>query len=112
VVLATGGFESGGVELDSFGAVREPALGLPVAGPPEGERGLGPRHLDDHPLMAAGVRVDDRLRPVDASGAPVWGNLRAAGSIIAGAVPWREKSGEGIAIAGGHRAACTILEDT
>ena len=34
VVLATGGFASGGLEVDSYGAVRETVLGLPVAASP------------------------------------------------------------------------------
>jgi len=112
VVLATGGFAAGGLELDSHGALHETVLGLPVDGPPEGERGLSAHHLDHQPLMAAGVRVDAEGRPCDAGGAPVWGNLRAAGAIVAGAQPWREKSGEGIAIAGGYRAATEIEEAT
>jgi glycerol-3-phosphate dehydrogenase subunit B len=110
VVLATGGFSSGGIALDSRGGLSESALGLPVAGPPEGVAPLSGRHLDHQPLMAAGVAVDDDGRPVDGGGATVWGNLYAAGAIVAGAQPWREKSGEGIAIAGGHRAARRILE--
>lgn len=112
VVLATGGFAAGGLELDSHGALRETVLGLPVAGPPEGERGLSARHLDHQPLMAAGVRTGADGRPIDAGGAVVWENLWAAGAIVAGAQPWREKSGEGIAIAGGYRAAHAILEAT
>lgn len=110
VVLATGGFTAGGLELDSHGTLREVVLGLPVAGPPEGERGLSGRHLDHQPLMASGVAVDAAGRPVGPDGEVVWDNLWAAGSIVAGALPWREKSGEGIAIAGGYRAASAILE--
>jgi glycerol-3-phosphate dehydrogenase subunit B len=112
VVLATGGFASGGLELDSHGGLRETALGLPVSGPPAGAEPLSVRHLDHQPLMTAGVSVDEGLRPTGADGAVVWANLRAAGSIVAGAEPWREKSGEGIAIAGGYRAAGAILEET
>ena len=110
VVLATGGFSAGGLELDSRGALRETVLGLAVTGPPEGAPRLSPRQLDHQPLMSAGLTVDDALRPVDASGAATWSNLHAAGTIVAGAAPWREKSGEGIAIAGGYRAASAILE--
>ena len=112
VVLATGGFAAGGLELDSHGGLHETVLDLPVSGPPEGVEPLSTRHLDHQPLMAAGVAVDDGLRPVHPDGAVVWANLRAAGSIVAGAEPWREKSGEGIAIAGGYRAAGAILEET
>ncbi|MGE3138607.1 MAG: glycerol-3-phosphate dehydrogenase subunit GlpB [Thermoleophilia bacterium] len=112
VVLATGGFSAGGLQLDSHGGLREAVLGLPVDGPPEGERGLSNRHLDHQPLMAAGVRTGADGRVVDGDGSVVWGNLWAAGTIVAGAHPWREKSGEGIAIAGGYRAATGILEAT
>jgi len=112
VVLATGGFAAGGIELDSHGTLRETILDLVVGGPAEGVAPLSPRHLDHQPLMAAGVRVDDDLRPLDADGRPAWGNLRAAGSIVGGAEPWREKSGEGIAIASAFRAAGTILEES
>lgn len=112
VVLATGGFSAGGIELDSHGALHETVLGLPVDGPDPGVAWLSARHLDRQPLMAAGVAVDDALRPIGGGGTPVWSNLRAAGAIVSGAEPWREKSGEGIAIAGGYRAACAILEET
>ncbi len=80
--------------------------------PARGRPPLSPRQLDHQPLMSAGLTVDDALRPVDASGAATWGNLHAAGTIVGGAAPWREKSGEGIAIAGGYRAASAILEGT
>ena len=112
LVLATGGFASGGIEVDSRGALSETVAGLPVAGPPAGEPRLSPRHLDRQPLMGAGLVVDERMRPVDPGRTPVWANLHAIGLLVAGAEPWREKSGEGIAIAGAVRAASAILEET
>jgi hypothetical protein len=33
-----------------------------------------------------------------------------AGAALPGAVPWREGSGEGIALASGYRAAAVVLE--
>jgi glycerol-3-phosphate dehydrogenase subunit B len=42
----------------------------------------------------------------------VWANLHAAGALVAGAEPWREKSGEGVALAGAFAAARAILEET
>ena len=112
VVLATGGFAAGGIDLDSYGALHEKVFDLPVAGPPDGAPPLSARHLDHQPLMASGVAVDDACRPAGPDGDVVWPNLHAAGATIAGAEPWREKSGEGIAIATGYRAACAILEAT
>jgi glycerol-3-phosphate dehydrogenase subunit B len=50
------------------------------------------------------------MRPLDPGGAPLWSNIHAVGALVAGAEPWREKSGEGIAIAGGYRAATAIME--
>ena len=111
-VLATGGFASDGLELDSYGHVRETALDLPVAGVPEpGEPRFLPGYFDDHPLARAGIAVDERLRPVDADGRPFCENLHAAGAILAGAVPWREQSGNGIALATGFAAATAVLTE-
>jgi glycerol-3-phosphate dehydrogenase subunit B len=112
-VLATGGFASGGLELDSHGVVRESVFGLPVAGVPEaGSPRFAPGYLDPQPLARAGVAADDLLRPVDADGNAAYENLHAAGAILGGAVPWREQSGTGISLATGYAAADAILEQT
>jgi glycerol-3-phosphate dehydrogenase subunit B len=109
VVLASGGFASGGLEIDSRGSTRETVFDLPLIGIPDGGRArFAPGYFDDQPLAGAGVAVDDRLRPVDAHGTPVYGNLHAAGAIIGGAVPWKEKSGTGISVATGYAAADAI----
>jgi anaerobic glycerol-3-phosphate dehydrogenase len=50
------------------------------------------------------VAVDADLR---AEGAE---NVLVAGAALPGAVPWREGSGEGIALASGYRAAAVVLE--
>jgi glycerol-3-phosphate dehydrogenase subunit B len=112
-VLATGGFASGGLELDSHGAVRETVFGLPVAGMPEvGTPLFTPRYFDTHPVSRAGVAVDALLRPVDKDGRVVHENLYAAGAILAGAIPWREHSGNGISLSTGYAAAAAILKQT
>jgi len=104
VVLATGGFASGGLELDSRWAARETALGLPVAGvPAPGEERFRPGYFDDHPIARAGVAVGSDLRPEGHE------NVLVAGATLAGAEPWREKSGDGISLATGHRAAELVL---
>lgn len=111
VVLATGGFASGGLELDSRWTARETALGLPVTGVPSpGEERFRPDYFGDHPMGRAGVAVDRELRPVDAAGERVLENVLVAGATLAGAEPWREKSGDGLSLATGHRAAELVLD--
>ncbi|HWH93282.1 MAG TPA: glycerol-3-phosphate dehydrogenase subunit GlpB [Baekduia sp.] len=111
VVLATGGFASGGVELDSRWTGHETALGLPVAGiPTPGSERFRPAYLGEQPMGRAGVAVDEEQRPVDAAGARVFDNVLVAGATLAGAEPWREKSGDGLSLATGHRAAGRILD--
>lgn len=111
-VLATGGVPTGAIAVDSYGEVRETALGLAVDGVPAPDlpRFL-PGYFDDHPMARAGLAVDKRLRPVDAEGRPAFDNLFAAGAILGGAQPWREQSGNGLALATGFAAASNILEE-
>jgi glycerol-3-phosphate dehydrogenase subunit B len=111
VVLATGGFAAGGLELSSRWEVRETALGLPVAGAPApGEPRFRPEYLDEHPIARAGVATDDGLRPVAPGGERVYDNVLVAGAALAGAQPWREKSGDGLSLSTGLRAAELILD--
>jgi glycerol-3-phosphate dehydrogenase subunit B len=110
VVLATGGFASGGLELDSRWTARETALGLEVAGvPAPGEERFRAGYFEDHPMGRAGVAVGRDLRPVDAAGDRLLENVLVAGATLAGAEPWREKSGDGLSLATGHRAAELVL---
>jgi glycerol-3-phosphate dehydrogenase subunit B len=112
-VLATGGFASGGLQLDSSGTVRESVFDLPVAGlPGPTEQRFEQGYFDEHALSRAGLAVDERRRPVDTEGAPVYENLYAAGATLAGAVPWREASGNGLSLASAYAAASAILEAT
>jgi glycerol-3-phosphate dehydrogenase subunit B len=113
VVLATGGFASGGLELDSHWAARETALGLPVNGvPAAGEERFRADYFDEHPIGRAGIAVDSELRPVGADGERLLDNVLVAGATLAGAEPWKEKSGDGLSLATGHRAAELVLAAT
>jgi glycerol-3-phosphate dehydrogenase subunit B len=109
VVLATGGLAFGGIELGRD-ALREPVLGLPVAGDPGGER-YGPDAFDEHPADRAGIRVDARMRALRPDGSVVHPNVHAVGALVCGAVPWRELSGNGLALVTGLAAADAILEE-
>ena len=111
VVLATGGLASGGIEVDTAGTAREQALGLPVHAPGPDQAGFLPGYLDEHPMETVGLRVDATLRPVGPDGDPVYPNVYAAGAVIGGARPWREKSGDGISLSTGYLAAEAILKE-
>jgi len=109
VVLATGGFSAGGLELDSNWVTREVALGLPVAGaPPPGEERFRAAYFGGQPMDRVGVRTDHDQRPLGEDGVRMLENVLVAGATLAGAAPWREKSGDGIALATGFRAAGLI----
>ena len=112
-MLATGGFAAGGLELDSRWRAREAALGLPVSEMPEpGEERFRPGYFDDQPMARAGVAVDREMRPVNAAGERIYENVLVAGASLAGAEPWREKSGDGVSLSTGYRAAELILAAT
>jgi glycerol-3-phosphate dehydrogenase subunit B len=103
-VLASGGFNSGAIALDSHWVTHERVLGLPLHDlPPAGEPRFVGDYLAEQPMSRVGVAVDAELR---AQGAE---NVFVAGAALPGAVPWREGSGEGIALASGSRVAQLIL---
>jgi glycerol-3-phosphate dehydrogenase subunit B len=111
-VLATGGFGSGAIEMTADWSVREKVFNLPVSGVPEdGSERFGLRYLDTHPFNRAGIHVDDSLRPLDANGNRVYANVTVVGACLAGSQAWREKSGEGISLSSGYKAAGTIAEE-
>jgi glycerol-3-phosphate dehydrogenase subunit B len=105
VVLATGGFGSGGIAMDSHWKAREAVFDLPLRyGPEAGRPRFDPTYLAKQPLARAGVAVDASLRP------PGYENLLVAGAALGGAEPWREGCGEGISLASGYRAAELLLK--
>jgi glycerol-3-phosphate dehydrogenase subunit B len=113
IVLATGGFASGGIELDSHWQAHERALGLPVAGmPAPGEPRFTPSYWEEQPTARAGIAVDAEQRPLGDGGEPVYDNVRVAGASLAGAASWREGCGDGLSLLTGFRAAERILSET
>jgi anaerobic glycerol-3-phosphate dehydrogenase len=118
LVLATGKFLGGGIEAAP--ALREPALGLPVALERLGERFHEASPLlttelaraGDQPLLRAGVRVDAQHRPLapgtGEGGAAAPAGVRVAGSVREG---WDAAlGGLGAAAADGWAAALAALE--
>lgn len=108
-VLATGGFESGALVLDSHNELHESIFGLPVKGGTIESMVHGDYWGGDQPLFKAGLAVDEAMRVTRPEGGVVYPNLFACGGILAGAQRWTEKSGEGIALASALRAADSIL---
>jgi glycerol-3-phosphate dehydrogenase subunit B len=105
VVLATGGFTSGAIELGSDWHARETVLGLPLRGlPGEGEPRYGGDYFGEQPMARVGVAVDSSLLADGTS------NVLVVGAALPGAEPWREGSGDGIALSSGLFAARTVLE--
>ena len=112
-VLVTGGFASGGLQLDSSGQIRETVFDLPVAGAPgPNQPPFEQGYLADHAISRAGIAVDESMRPVDGKGMAPYENVHAVGATLGGAVPWREASGNGLSLASGYAAASAILQDT
>jgi glycerol-3-phosphate dehydrogenase subunit B len=108
LVLATGGVAGNGIEANRDGTLTEKVAGLPVDGFPDRLAYVGSRFLGDHPLAAAGVRVDAELRPVDASGEPLAANVRCVGGLLAAHDPTAEGSREGVALATAARVAALL----
>jgi glycerol-3-phosphate dehydrogenase subunit B len=105
VVLASGGFTSGGIELGSDWQARETVLGLALRGVPEpSEPRFSGDYFADQPIARAGVAVDGSLLAEGTA------NVFVAGGALPGAAPWREGSGEGIAISSGHVVAQAVLD--
>jgi glycerol-3-phosphate dehydrogenase subunit B len=112
-VLATGRFVGGGIARR--GVLVETALGLPVQAAEGADAGV---HLAarpaasltardrraPQPLLSAGLRVDDGLRPLDERGRPVHPRLFAAGAVIGGHEQATDGTGLGVAILTGWLA--------
>jgi glycerol-3-phosphate dehydrogenase subunit B len=104
VVMATGGFESGGLVVDSRRNVVEPVAGLPLATPADG------LFCDDafasQPVFESGVTVDQAMRPVGGQTR----NLYAVGGLLAGSSSGRELRGGGVAVGSAMAAADAVKE--
>lgn len=115
-LVCSGRFLGGGLHADRAG-ITETIFNLPVARVPDRDswhhRDL--LHAGGHPVNRAGLAVDTSFRPVDDNNSPVWPDLFAAGTILAGQDWMREKCGSGLSIATAYaavRAARRFLEKT
>lgn len=103
VILASGGFLNGGLAAEFDGQIRESVFGLPVAASSRRSEWTSESFFGSHPFARFGLRVNKNLQPLGADGKPA-ANLRAVGSILAGADRLSEGSREGIELATAYRA--------
>jgi glycerol-3-phosphate dehydrogenase subunit B len=110
-LLATGGILGGGFTGSSAGRLREDVFDLPLNAPDGRSEWIRSEFLDPRgqPIFQAGVTVNDNFQPVDANNDVLYGNLWAAGGLLAHADPIRERSLEGLAIATGRTATLAVL---
>jgi glycerol-3-phosphate dehydrogenase subunit B len=110
-LLATGGFLGGGFNSDHTGRCWEVIFDLPLTTPEDRSQWFRSGFLDlaGQPIFQTGVAVNDDWQPVAAGGNMVYGNLWAAGGVLAHTDPIRERSLEGVAVATGIAAAQAIL---
>ncbi|HXV44865.1 MAG TPA: anaerobic glycerol-3-phosphate dehydrogenase subunit GlpB, partial [Anaerolineae bacterium] len=100
-VLATGGIFGGGLEAHQDGTITEQIFGLPITEETNRHKWFHKNFLSPHgqPIFNYGVKVNQQLKPVNNSGAPLAENLYAVGAILAGSEWTRGRTGEGVALA-------------
>jgi glycerol-3-phosphate dehydrogenase subunit B len=108
VILATGGFLNGGLVAEFEGTIRETVFNLPIPAPARRSEWTSALFLGPHPFARFGVQVNKNLQPLGANGKPAATNLRAIGSLLAGADRLNEGSREGIALATAWKAIATL----
>ncbi|MFI5261827.1 MAG: anaerobic glycerol-3-phosphate dehydrogenase subunit GlpB [Candidatus Limnocylindrales bacterium] len=116
LVLATGGLAGGGLVAEPDGRIRESVLGLPVVAPPVDDWLAADAFAPGgHPIAAAGLATDGRLRPLGgphgaAADAPLLAGVWAIGGLLAGQRVVRERCGDGVALASAWRVAGQAAE--
>lgn len=104
-ILASGGFFGGGLQAGPSW-VRETVFNLPVSAPAQ-QTDWSKEKLffsGSQPFARFGVKVDERLQPLDETGRVLLKNVFVAGRTLAGYDYCSEKSGNGVALATAYRA--------
>lgn len=107
IILATGGFYSGGLTMRDFDNPIEPIFDLPVYFPTGEENWSNKNLFDDKPqgFSTTGILTDENLRPVNESGKVFFENLHVVGANLGGSDFIHERSAGGIAISSAYKAA-------
>ena len=107
IILATGGFYSGGIQMRDFDNPREPIFDIPVFFPEGAENWSNAQLFSDKPqgFSMTGILTNDDLNPVDAGGKVLYDNLHVVGANLGGCDKIFERSMGGIAISSAYKAA-------
>ena len=107
IILATGGFYSGGIFMREFDNPKEPIFDLPVFFPEGAENWSNVNLFDDKPqgFSTTGIFTDDNLNPIDADGKILFDNLHVVGANLGSCDKIFERSAGGIAITSAYKAA-------
>ncbi len=108
-IIATGGFLGGGHTAMPGKAV-ENIFGIDLGAPKNHMDWSEEDIFGNHVYSKLGVKVNTRMNPVNEDGKPLFGNVFFAGRALAGYDFATEKSGHGVAIATGFRAAQSVNE--
>lgn len=100
-ILATGGLFGGGLEAHQDGRVTEQVFGLPVIAEANRHKWFNKHFISSQgqPVFNYGVKVNQKLNPVNGSTDPLAENLFAVGAILAGSEWAHGRTGDGIALA-------------
>ena len=107
VILATGGFYSGGLTMRDFDNPREPIFDLPVFFPTGADNWSNQQLFSDKPqgFSMTGILTNENLNPVDAKGNVLFDNLHVVGANLGGVDKIFERSAGGIAISSAYKGA-------
>jgi glycerol-3-phosphate dehydrogenase subunit B len=108
-ILATGGIYGGGLIANSDQVI-EPIFNLPVKTPLERDNWTNQTLFSnrEQPFAKIGIAVDQRMRPIDETGTTILSNVCIAGRTLAGYDYCFEKSGNGVAVSSGYKAAMSV----
>lgn len=107
VILATGGFYSGGLVMREFDNPREPIFDLPVFFPTGADNWSNAQLFSDKPqgFSMTGIFTNDNLNPIDDKGNVLFENLHVVGANLGGCDKIFERSAGGIAISSAYKGA-------
>lgn len=108
-ILATGGILGEGLQVYPK-EIKEEVFNLPVIKPGQSqERDFFT--LQSNSLSCAGVKVNEKLQPLNRDGHVILENVYVAGATLEGYDPFLEKSGNGVALATGYKAGLMAADN-